>query len=72
MIAWLARWWSRSGGDWQVDALIAANRARPLFTGFDPSLRERRDYERALAQKARTRGRRIDAGESVAALHQVK
>lgn len=72
MIGWLTRWWTRSGGDRAVDALIAVKGARQIYTGFNPALRERRAYERGLAEKAKARGHRIDAGESVAQLRQVK
>ena len=64
MIGFLRRWWSRSGGDAEVDALIARKGARQIFRGFDPSLREKRAYERGVAEKVKARSYRIDAGHS--------
>lgn len=64
MIGRLVRWWRRSGGDPEVEALIALKGARPRYLGFDPTLRDKRNYERSIAEKVKARSHRIDAGHS--------
>lgn len=67
LLATLAR---RYGGD----DLGELPKPRPLYHGFDPSLRERRAFQRDIAEKSKRRGQRIDSGGTApsALLRQVK
>ena len=67
LVSRLAR---RYGGD----DLGALPKPRPLYRGFDPSLRERRAFQRDIAEQSKRRGQRIDSGGTApsALLRQIK